>query len=74
MQIAESRNYRETVFDNPLSEMPFSTTRKGVFVVALLIGGYERFRQLILSAPITHRASSTSIAVDVLVCDVMRYY
>lgn len=62
----EPRNYRETVFDNPAHEMPFPTTRSDVFLIAPMIGGYERFRQLVLSAPMTHRATPTSIAVDAL--------
>lgn len=31
---AEPRNYRETVFDNPVHETPFPTTRSDVYIVA----------------------------------------
>tara|TARA_R110000868_G_scaffold129587_3_gene338598 strand:- start:608 stop:832 length:225 start_codon:yes stop_codon:yes gene_type:complete len=62
----KQRNYRETVFDDPLDEMPFSTSRSDVFLVAPLIGGYERVRQLMFSAPVTHRATETSIATSIL--------
>ena len=62
----EPKNYRETVFDDPSHEMPFSSLRNDVFLVSPMIGGYERFRQLMLSTPVTHRATETSIAVDVL--------
>jgi len=63
MQISnEQRNYRETVFDNPLSEMPITSMRRNVFIVAPLIGGYERFRQIVLTETLI--ATDTSIAVD----------
>ena len=62
------RNFRETVFDDPMLEFPYtSLTRKNVFVSFPLVGGFERIKQIVVDE--TDRVTQVSLAVDCLIAN-----